>query len=476
MSESGSVRGWWVRRSLRLRLTAAATLAIVVALSAAGAVLVVVVHRTMVRSVDSTALERARAVGATVSGGGASAIVAVERHSDAVVQVVQSDGTVVIRSANARQAPRLFHFTPVGDEAVRSVTTRLPIDDAADSYRVAVVRATGGVLVYAAVANDDAQETTRVMVATLAGGVPALACLLAFVTWFLVGRALRPVEALREQAARITTTDLQERLTPPAAQDELHRLALTLNDLLERLESSTRRQREFVADAAHELRSPLTVMRAQLEVAAAHPDRYGASQLPDLLSEVERVSGLVDNLLHLARLDSRRAVNARVIDLDDVVFTEVTRVRATTDVTVDVSNVSAAQVDGDLALLTHMVRNLLDNAVRYATSRVEVALRLVDGRIELTVTDDGPGIAPGDRKNVFERFTRIDGARSRDSADNAGFGLGLAIVHDVVTVHGGSVVVADHGPGARLVVQLPARRIAAAKAAVSRQESTAAEC
>jgi signal transduction histidine kinase len=301
-----------------------------------------------------------------------------------------------------------------------------------------------------------------------------LTVLLAVVTWLLVGRALRPVEALRGQAARISATDLKQRLTPSEAHDELRRLAETLNEMLDRLESSTRRQREFVADAAHELRSPLTVMRAQLEVAAAHPDGQAAvQQLPLLLSEVERVSGLVDNLLHLARLDSAPAAVHRLIDLDDIVFNEVERVRPAVSVTVDVSSVSAAQVEGEPTGLTHLVRNVLDNAARHAAARVNVSLRVVDDMVELMVTDDGPGIPPADRERVFDRFTRLDESRSWV---DGGFGLGLAIVRDVARAHGGDVVVADSGPGACFVVRLPrARRPdSPSEETVSRQEPSAA--
>jgi signal transduction histidine kinase len=472
MSPSHSVRGWWGRRSLRARLTAAATLAIVLTLSVAAYALLLVVHWSMQRGVDNTARERARAVGATVTTASADAIVDVQRRSDAVVQVVDVNGNVVVSSSNARGLPRLFFFTPSGTESVRTTSNRLPVVDGADSYRVAVFRTSRGALVYAGIANDDVRENTRLVAVSLVGGVPVLTVLLAVVTWLLVGRALRPVEALRGQAARITATDLKQRLTPSEARDELRRLAETLNDMLDRLESSTLRQREFVADAAHELRSPLTVMRAQLEVATAHPDGQAAMQLPLLLWEVERVSGLVDNLLHLARLDSAPASTPRLVDLDDVVFDEVGRVRPATNITFDVSKVSAAQVEGEVTGLVHLVRNLLDNAARHASARVDISLRVVDDTVELMVTDDGPGVPPADRERIFERFTRLDESRSRI---DGGFGLGLAIVRDVARAHRGDATVTDGGPGACFVVRLPrARRTSSAAENVSRQEPSAA--
>jgi signal transduction histidine kinase len=184
------------------------------------------------------------------------------------------------------------------------------------------------------------------------------------------------------------------------------------------------------------------------------------------------VSALVDNLLHLARIDGQRTVTRRLIDFDDVVFEEATRIRSVRDVTIDVSRVSAAQVDGELMGLTHLVRNLLDNATRHATSRVDVRLGVTDDYVELSVTDDGNGIPAADRARVFERFTRLDESRSRI---DGGFGLGLAIVRDVARAHGGDVVIDDHGPGACFVVHLPRSRQASPRSrrAASRQEPSA---
>jgi signal transduction histidine kinase len=189
-----------------------------------------------------------------------------------------------------------------------------------------------------------------------------------------------------------------------------------------------------------------------------------------LVAEVERVTRLVDNLLHLARVDSHPAMTSRLVDLDDLVFTEVSRIRPITDVVVDVSAVSAAQVDGQATSLTHLIRNLLDNAVRHATAQVEVTLGVVDRNVVLTVTDDGPGIPLADRERVFERFARLDESRSRV---DGGFGLGLAIVRDVARRHGGDVLIEDHAPGARFVVRLPVSAQWSSPDRVSRQVAPA---
>jgi signal transduction histidine kinase len=283
---------------------------------------------------------------------------------------------------------------------------------------------------------------------------------LATVTWLLVGRALRPVERLRRQAADITATDLHSRLDVPASDDELSRLAATLNDLLSRIEESTRRQREFVADAAHELRSPLTSLRTQLEVAAGEPEPHlSREDLSGLLADASRLSRLVDDLLHLARLDARPQLRLRPVDLDDIVLSEArrARARAAPAVAVDTAAVSAGQVLGDADALTRMVRNLLDNATRYARSQVTLTLQTGGTGVVLAVWDDGAGIPRTARERIFGRFTRLDDSRTHRD-DQEGVGLGLAIVRGVVTAHGGTVDVIDRAdalPGAHFQVRLP---------------------
>ncbi|MGH8991537.1 MAG: sensor histidine kinase, partial [Acidimicrobiia bacterium] len=236
------------------------------------------------------------------------------------------------------------------------------------------------------------------------------------------------------------------------------RLAATMNAMLDRLESATERQRRFVGDASHELRSPLAALRADLEVALAGGDGHAgewAHTARRLLGDVQRQEALVQDLLFLARADedptSRRPYT--LVDLDDVVLAEVERTRLGAAVSVDTSAVSGAPVRGQVEDLARVVRNLLENAVRYARSRVAVSLGVEDGVAVLTVDDDGPGIPPAERERVFERFARLDSARSRQLG---GTGLGLAIARQVVVDHQGSITVEDWPGGARMVVRLPA--------------------
>jgi len=284
-------------------------------------------------------------------------------------------------------------------------------------------------------------------------GFPALVLLVGVLAWYMAGRALRPVEAIRSEAASITHTTIHRRVPVPATHDEISRLASTMNEMLDRLEDASTRQRRFVSDASHELRSPVASIRTQLEVALRRPGRDDWPVVAErVLAEDERLEQAVADLVELARLDEGVAYSDLAeVDLDEVVFEECSRERA---IPIDTSGVSGGRVNGRRDALARSVRNLVDNACRHAESRVAVTLQTVDDTVELVVTDDGPGIAPEDRTRVFERFTRLDEGRARDAG---GMGLGLAVVRSTVERHGGTVTIEDADPhGARMVVRIPA--------------------
>ena len=265
---------------------------------------------------------------------------------------------------------------------------------------------------------------------------------------------------MRAEVADITSEELHRRVPERASDDEVRRLARTMNGMLERLEAAQRRQQRFVADASHELRSPLTNMRAQLEVDLARPDASQPLQTEQaVLEETIRLERLVDDLMHLARGDVAGTIRSEPVDLDDIVFREIERVRAQGGPAIDSSLVSGAQLEGDRDQLTRAVRNLLENAVRHAASRVTVALAEHGqggggaGELTLSVEDDGPGIAAEARERVFERFARLSDSRSRDGG---GVGLSLAITPDIVSRHRGEIFVDPaYETGARFVVRLP---------------------
>jgi signal transduction histidine kinase len=338
------------------------------------------------------------------------------------------------------------------------------------NFRVLVLTGqtpTGPANVIVATEMEQAEETVAELRQALAYGVPGVLLLAGLLVWLLVGRALRPVEVIRSQVAAITdTASLDNRVGEPPIDDEVGRLAQTMNAMLDRLQRSAERQRRFVADASHELRSPLASTRAQLEVALSHPDTSGwEATAQDLLTENQRMERLVNDLLFLARSEERPAglAGATTLDLDDIVLSEAGRLRTRGRVQVDISRVSAGRVSGVGDHLTRVVRNLMENAERYAagTVRLELGRVSANGRgpqVQLVVSDDGPGVPAHEREHIFDRFIRLDDARKRPDEENVGgSGLGLAICREIVTAHGGRIWADEARPGgARFVVQIPA--------------------
>jgi signal transduction histidine kinase len=437
------------RWSLRVRLTAAATFVIVVLLSVAAMILVWRVDNALRTSTDVAVRLEASNVAAATRGSSNPRLPPSART--ALVQLTDSSGTVLASTPSIDGEPLVFRVpAPAPGQAgvPRTVEVRA-LDDA--RYRVATTTTRGlpSYRVYVGLPLAEVEQSVAELTASLAVGVPLLAAAFAGLTWVLAGRALRPVENLRRQAAQISLTDLHRRLEVPKTGDELQRLGTTLNTLIERLDRSLNRQRQFVADAAHELRSPIAAIRAQAEVA----DHVKGLTDPSALAlESARLTHLVDDLLSLARMDAEPSRRRARIDLDDVVLGEVSLLRQSAGVVIDASGVSAVQVEGDVDQLARAVRNLLENAARYASSQIVVTLRAERDTAVLVISDDGPGIPAEDRKRVLERFTRLDETRTRSTG---GVGLGLAIVDEVVAAHGGALSIEDAAPGARLVVRLP---------------------
>ena len=297
----------------------------------------------------------------------------------------------------------------------------------------------------------DSLDTIR---AVLWVGVPILVAAIASITWLAASRALGPVHAISSRARAITATSIDERVPVPDVDDEIRELATTVNDMLARLERSHSRQRQLVADASHELRSPVAASRAQLEVARDNPDSTDwVATATKVLAEQERLGHLVDDLLASSRMDETGARGDDDVDLDDVIAIEACR---THPVTVRTSVPEPVRITGDLGLLTRAVRNLVDNATRHAANDVLVALGRSDGSAVITVDDDGPGIPVEQRERVFDRFTRVDEARDRKAG---GAGLGLAIAREVARAHDGDLVATDSPlGGARLTLTIPADR------------------
>ena len=439
---------------MRARTTLLAAVVVAVALVAGAVILLLSLQNSLVSSGDAAAVAKARDLAAVVDSGGLPSTVTAPGEDD-VVQVVDSEGRVVAASDNARGWPPIASFRP--DDGAPVVETAYDVADGSDleDYRVWGVRAGTDeqpVVVYVGTSLEAVSEATARLRTTLALGLPVMVALLAFSTWLMVGRTLRPVEGIRSEVSEIEALALDRRVPVPPTDDEISRLAETMNAMLDRLEAASRRQREFVADASHELRSPLAAFRAQLEVALTHPDDADwAATAVALLADSDRMERIVGDLLYLARTDALPPEpSPTLVDLDDIVLDEVNRLRSHARVPIDTSRVSAAPVRGSREELCRLIRNLLDNAVRHARSSVRVELATAGDEVVLAVEDDGPGVPSDQRQRIFERFVRLDAARSPDG----GTGLGLAIVHAITVRHSGEVSLEPSADGARLVVRL----------------------
>jgi signal transduction histidine kinase len=371
-----------------------------------------------------------------------------------VAQLLDSRGRVTAGSANADLLVPILHSDEL-DAAVRGARVEVPGDRALqdEPMRVTAVRS-GSQVIVVAVPVGSFNQSVRLLRTVLFISQPLLVLVLMLVAWRVIGASLRPVESLRSGAERITGAHTEERLPVPVAHDEIHRLATTLNDMIDRLARARARQRAFVADAAHELRSPLASIRVQLEVAQRLGDwkTVGDNVMGDVLIDVERLSRLVDDLLLLARAESGAAAPRTEIDLDDLVK-DVGARYATARVPVEViSDNGPLWTSGDPDGLVRVLVNLMDNAVRHARTSVRLGLAREGAHALVTVVDDGRGIPGVHRKRVFDRFTRLDEARARDAG---GTGLGLAIVRELVRRHDGAVRLEDAAPGVRAEVRLP---------------------
>ncbi len=451
-------RRLWSPLGLRGRLMVIGVLGVSTGLAIGGLVLLAVLTWTLHRNVDTEALRTADAV-ALLAAEDALPDPLPVAGGQVRAQVIDTQGRVRAASIDADRLVPMVRPEQVDRTARAGITVAGERMGLTGPVRVVAVPAgtdADPLTVLVARSLVDVRHSTNTVQTILLASFLPLVGLLAVVAWRAVGATLRPVEALRRGAEEITGRDGSGRLPVPASRDEIHRLAVTLNDMLDRLRASRDRERAFVADAAHELRSPLTNLRTELEVAQRLADRTDWSAVStDLLADTERLGRLVDDLLLLARLDEDPPTRAAgPVDLGALLAEVVDRHPART-VHVEAPT-SPLWVVGDVDELRRVLVNLVDNAVRHAQSRVVLGAE-PDGPAyhRVTVTDDGPGILVADRERVFGRFTRLDAARDRDAG---GAGLGLAIVRELVRRAGGRVDLddADPPPGLRVRVTLPA--------------------
>lgn len=459
--------------SVRSRATLGATLVVAVALVAAGAAVLLSLRSNLMEQAGNEAQRTAQNVVAQLAAG--KAYDQLDLDDESPVQVVDDNGTLVAASDELERisgtATDAVKPQPQSGGTGTGAGTDDDDDDAADDsgrgeageigegtefsdgsatidgesadYRFAAVPVEAGdrgrLTVYAGGSLDAEQSAVNTALTVMLIGFPLLLGVVAGVTWLVTRRALRPVEGIRGEMAAITASeDLARRVPVPGTHDEVARLALTTNETLAALQTSVERQRRFVADASHELRSPIASLRTQLEVGVAHPELL---DLDGAVEDTVRLQGLAADLLLLARLDAGERPGDARFDLAALVREQA---EGRAEVTVEARS---AQVAGSRGQVGRVLTNLLDNAARHARSAVTLTVSREGEWVVAAVADDGAGVAEADRERIFERFVRLDEARSRD---DGGAGLGLAIARDVAVRHGGTLTVGRAPAGGAL--------------------------
>jgi signal transduction histidine kinase len=450
------------RSSVRGRSTAAAIVVVAVALAIGAAVLLLLLQRALISGVSDQAGARAFDVATQVKDEGQSGLkheLVENTRPTQLIQVVDEKNRVVASSSPRDNELPLSPVRPAAGTSIRSQVGEMPLLDDDHPYLIVARGADNEehhYTVLVAASLEAQRDTVTTVTSYLLIGFPLLLVLVGAAMWVLVGRALRPVEQIRSRVHGIGVEQLAERVPVPTTDDEIARLAVTMNQMLDRLQSGQETQRRFVADASHELRSPIASLVAALEVIGIDDGDGSSVELHRVMgAETERMRRLVEDLLLLAKADdSGLRLQRTDVDLDDLLEAELRRLRAAGGPSIE-AVVPAVRVSGDAAKLSQVIRNLADNAVRAARSQVRFTLAEDAGVATVQVEDDGDGIPESERSRVFERFVRLDASRARGSG---GSGLGLAIVREVVRGHGGTVE-ATESPlgGARFVVRLPVR-------------------
>ena len=451
---------WWASLSLRARLTLLATALFSLAVFTGAALLVILQRYALLHTLDNSASKSASDTATLVLQGKVPTSIVPTTGGVVAMQIVDAGDHVISTSAGA-----VDRYLPLIDpeqlkHARAGQRFTIPSPTSSSQWRIVAQKA-GDDTVLVATDLKGVNDSVRLLGRAAVIGGPIAVLLMALATYGVVALTLRPVAGLRQSAAAITAAGLSDqRLPVPSAQDEIHRLAVTLNAMLDRIDIATQRQRTFVGDAAHELRSPLASLRVQLEVAQRLGDSADLQGLiDDVLVDVGRLDRLVEVLLALARLTESGGALPRHerVDLAELV-TDLVPAYETARVPVTVSSVMPATVTGDPDGLRRVAINLVDNAVRFARTGVTIGVESANGAgrrtVTLLVTDDGRGIPPAERERVFDRFYRVTASRSRETG---GTGLGLAIVRDVVRAHGGTVRLTSNpaGRGTQAIVTLP---------------------
>ena len=456
--------------SIRARLTLIFVVAIGVILTFTGVALVNLVHRSLLNQATNqidAVMEQTQMRFAAQTRPVVRPLV-LATHGDVVVQVTNNKGTEVWGASSAiagapvlaRPDVNLATSSGLGFRFIRSKGTRATLAQLSAGQVTTITTLRGEGLIFGFVYGGPIEHSVRVLLASLLISFPILLLMSGALIWLGIGLALAPVEAIRRRVDEIAVEDLTQRVPVTGGDDEIARLSRTVNEMLQRLESATRFQQEFVSNASHELRSPLTTLLATTERATGDPANANWPDVAEVIvREGRRLDGIIADLFWLARQDEDHLDAEYVeVDFDDLLYEEASRVRAMSELMVDTSGVEPTRVLGDPTMFKRMIRNVVDNAMRYAQHELRFESYFDAGEAVVVVADDGEGVDVAESSRLFQRFTRADSARSRQSG---GTGLGLAIVTEIVRRHGGSARFVEVPQGARL--ELRVRRDGAAQ-------------
>lgn len=451
-----------MRLPIRIRLTIITAALVAGVLAAAGAFLYFRLRADLLNAMDANLRSRAETLLGRVeptrtlpAGGG------ITDPEDAFAQLLGADGRVIDSTSSLLQEP-LLSVTEIA--AVQSQGTRQTVDITVEETlpaRILAVPAGDGRVLLVGASLEEQYETLSRLTILLAGGSPLVLALVTGVGWLVTGAALRPIEAMRQEAATISASQPGRRLAVPKTGDEVARLAETLNDMLQRLEQALERERRFVGDASHELRTPLANLKAELELALRRPRATEELEqtLRSAAEETDRLTCLAEDLLVLARANGGTIRLAREpVDVANLVAHSVQEFAAraaSQEVALESRTAGGVVANLDPARVRQALTNMLDNALRHtpADGAITVTVTRADNALVIEVRDTGTGFPDDFLPRAFEPLSRADAARSRV---DGGTGLGLAVVRAVAAAHGGVATVANPPEGgAAVVVRIP---------------------
>jgi len=450
-------RRWPRPRALRTRVTVVASLGITAAIVLGVAVMYLLQIQSLRRTIDDQLRTYATQIAQSAAGGTWPKILApssLDPNTEA--QVIAPDGSVLAATRTLVGLPPVYLLAPGSDVPIRQKAADgvLP-----GEVRIVAVRTTAGgrpVTIVTATSTGLLNQVNSGFARNLVIALPIILIAAAAAIWLVVGWALRPVERICRAVTGITSAGLSRRIPEPGTSDEIDHLAKTMNDMLTRLDDSARRQQRFVADASHELRSPLAAIRTTLEVGLAHADQAPWPVIADrAVQQAARLEDLIHQLLLLARADERLlTAHRQLVDLGQLLRGILARIHPH-PVGIDLDLAPEVVTVGNPDHLERLFRNVIDNALRFARTRVVIRAASATTTVQVEILDDGPGIPATERDRVFDRFVRLSSSRERSSGTT---GLGLAIAREIATAHGGQITAAGRdgeGDGARIVVTLP---------------------